>query len=94
MEPAQAEATPAYSYHTTGRNWTTLITTVVVWGVLLTLILVVDMALWLAGVVFLFTLPALFDFITARTSGLTINTEQINWYAGRVDGDIPRRFSV
>jgi hypothetical protein len=49
------------------------------------------MALWLAGIVFLFTLPAVYDLITARASGITINAQQVAWYAGKQDGDIPKR---
>lgn len=91
MGPDPIDATVDYTYRTVGRNWTTLITTVVVWGVLLVLILKVDMALWLAGIVFLFTLPAVYDLITARASGITLNAQQIAWYAGKQDGDIPKR---
>ena len=91
MEPDIISADPDFTYGTVGRNWTTLITTAVVWVVLITLIVKVDMALWLAGIVFLFTLPAVYDLITARASGITINTQQIAWYAGKQDGDIPKR---
>jgi hypothetical protein len=89
--PDTIETDNSYSYDTVGRNWTTLITTAVVWVVLLTLILVVDMVLWLAGIVFLFTLPAVYDLITARASGLAINAQQIAWHAGKQNGDIAKR---
>lgn len=82
---------PDYIFKTTGRNWTTLLTTLAVWGVLATLILKVEMALWLAGIVFLFTLPSIYDLITARPSGITINATQIAWHAGKQEGDIPAR---
>ena len=91
MVPDPIEANADYTFRTVGRNWTTLITTVLVWVVLLTLILHVDMALWLAGIVFAFTLPAVYDLVTARASGITINAQQIAWYAGKQDGDIPAR---
>jgi len=91
VEPDLISADPDFTYGTVGRNWTTLITTAVVWVVLTTLIVKVDMALWLAGIVFLFTLPAVYDLITARASGITINAQQVAWYAGKQDGDIPKR---
>lgn len=80
-----------YIYARTGRNWPTLLSMLGVWGVLITLILAVDMALWLAGIVFLFTLPAFIDVVTARPSGITISNDQIDWHAGRQDGTMTKR---
>ena len=88
MVPDPIEANADYTFRTVGRNWTTLITTVLVWVVLLTLILQVDMALWLAGIVFAFTLPAVYDLISARASGITVNGDQIAWYAGKRDNSV------
>jgi hypothetical protein len=80
-----------YSYHTTGRNWTTLLTTLVVWAVLAFLIIKVEMVWWLAALVFMFTLPAVYDLVTARPSGITIIQDQITWYAGKQTGEAPKR---
>ena len=88
---SQPDPAPPFTYTHTGRNWATLLSMLGVWGVLITLILVVDMALWLAGIVFLFTLPALFDVLTARASGLSISHDQIEWHAGRQDGTMTKR---
>ena len=77
--------TPEFTYRAIGRNWTTLIVTLSVWVVLAFLLLRVEMAPWLAMIVFLFTLPAVYDLISARASGIIVNRNQIAWYAGKRD---------
>ena len=87
MPKVQTGATE-FTYRTTGRNWTTLIVTLSVWVVLAFLLLKVEMAPWLAMAVFLFTLPAVYDLISARASGIQVNGEQIKWYAGSCDNGV------
>ena len=82
MHNAQLDA-PEFTYRAIGRNWTTLIVTLSVWVILAFLLLRVEMAPWLAMIVFLFTLPAVYDLISARASGITVNGDQIAWYAGK-----------
>lgn len=87
MPNAQLD-TPEFTYRATGRNWTTLIVTLSVWVVLAFLLLKVEMASWLAMIVFIFTLPAVYDLISARASGITVNGDQIAWYAGKRDNSL------
>jgi len=77
-----------FTYRAIGRNWTTLIVTLSVWVVLAFLSLRVEMAPWLAMIVFLFTLPAVYDLISARASGIKVNGDQIAWYAGKRNNSV------
>ena len=87
MPNAQLDA-PEFTYSAIGRNWTTLIVTLSVWVVLAFLLLRVEMAPWLAMIVFLITLPAVYDLISARASGIKVNGDQIAWYAGKRDNSV------
>jgi hypothetical protein len=77
-----------YAYETTGRNRATLITLLAVWAALALAVIFLDAALWLMVVLGLFTLPALYDLITARTSGLRLGSEGLSWYSGQREGTI------
>ena len=77
-----------YEYEASGRNWGTLISVLGVWGALVVLLVWVDMAPWLAWVVVVFTLPALYDLVTARASGLRVDAERIHWHAGKAEGEV------
>ena len=87
MPNAQPDA-KEFTYRAIGRNWTTLIVTLSVWVVLAFLSLRVEMAPWLAMIVFLFTLPADYDLISARASGIKVNGDQIAWYAGKRNNSV------
>ena len=87
MPNAQLDA-PEFTYRAIGRNWTTLIVTLSVWVILAFLLLRVEMAPRLAMIVFLFTLPAVYDLISARASGIKVNGDQIAWYAGKRDNSV------
>lgn len=77
-----------YCYETTGRNKATVITVVSVWIVLILAVHVLDAALWLAGIVALFTLPAIYDLLSARRSGLSLGPEGLGWFSGKREGKI------
>jgi hypothetical protein len=77
-----------YCFATTGRNWTTLIVVACVWCGLGALVAWIDMAPWLAVIIVLFTLPALYDLISARASGLTLDDATLSWHAGHASGDV------
>lgn len=77
-----------YAFETTGRNRATLITLVVVWTALVVATLLLDAAPWLMGIFGLFTLPALYDLISARRSGLTLGSEGLSWFSGKREGTI------
>jgi hypothetical protein len=77
-----------YTFAASGRNWTTLIVVACVWCGLGALVVGIDMAPWLAGIIVLFTLPALYDLFSARTSGLSLDDTTLSWFAGQTSGDV------
>lgn len=77
-----------YAYETTGRNRATVIAVVLVWAALALAVFVLDAALWLAGLVGLFTLPAIYDLISARRSGIALASSGLSWFSGRREGRI------
>lgn len=77
-----------YTYETTGRNRSTLITLVVIWVAILLAIAIFDAALWLMAVLMLFTGPALYDLISGRRSGIRIDRGGLTWFSGRRTGEI------
>jgi hypothetical protein len=77
-----------YAYETTGRNRSTALTLGAVWAALLLAVFVLDAAPWLMGMFGLFTLPALYDLISARTSGLRLGSDGLSWFSGRRTGSI------
>lgn len=77
-----------YLYETTGRNWTTLITVALVWVAVTLLVVLVQMSPLLALIAVLVTLPALYDLISARASGLQLDDVTLSWHAGAKTGEI------
>ena len=77
-----------YSYETSGRNRKTLIALVIVWALIVMAVLIIDASLWLAGLIGLCTLPAVYDLIAGRRSGVSLSTEGLRWFAGKRTGEI------
>lgn len=77
-----------YAYATTGRNWATLATVLCVWGVVLGLVLWIALAPWIAWAAFIVTLPAVYDLVSAREAGLTLDDTTIAWNAGTKSGEV------
>ena len=75
-----------FTFETTGRNRATLITMVLVWTALGAAWLMLDAAIWLVGILGLFTLPALYDLISSRRSGLVMDSSGISWFSGQRKG--------
>ena len=77
-----------YSYETSGRNRKTLVALVIVWVLIVMAVVTIDASLWLAGLIGLCTLPAIYDLIAGRRSGVSLSTEGLRWFAGKRTGDI------
>lgn len=77
-----------YAYETNARNRATLITVVTVWVALTFALFMLDAAPWLMAVLGAFTLPALYDLITARKSGLNLTSDGLSWFSGKRAGAI------
>ena len=77
-----------YAFETTGRNRATLITVALVWAALVLSVLVLDAAPWLVILFGLFTLPAVYDLMSARKSGLALSSAGLSWFSGKREGAI------
>lgn len=77
-----------YVYACSGRNRATFVAVAGIWLMLIGLTALIDLAPWLAGLGFLATLPAVYDLITARAAGLTMNDNEVSWYAGDKTGNV------
>ena len=77
-----------YSYETSGRNRKPLIALVIVWALIVMAVLIIAASLWLAGLIGLCTLPAVYDLIAGRRSGVSLSTEGLRWFAGKRTGEI------
>jgi len=77
-----------YSFETSGRNRKTLVALVLVWALIITAVFAIDASLWLAGLIGLCTLPAVYDLIVGRRSGVELNAEGLRWFAGKRTGEI------
>ena len=77
-----------FTFESTGRNRATLITLVLVWAALGAIWLLFDAAIWLVGIFGLFTLPALYDLISSRRSGLVMDAAGISWFSGQRNGSV------
>lgn len=77
-----------YRYETTGRNHKTLLALLGVWVAILLAVLLIDASLWLALLIWLCTLPALYDLVAARRSGVQVDAGGLSWFAGKRTGQI------
>jgi len=77
-----------YAYETTGRNRATLVTLALIWVAIALAIWLLNAALWMMAILGAFTLPALYDLITARRSGLNLSSDGLTWFSGQRKGTI------
>ncbi|MEP1520751.1 hypothetical protein [Ascidiaceihabitans sp.] len=77
-----------FDYTRSGRNRATLLTVLAVWACVTALVLWIDMALWIAAILCVATLPALYDLLTARQAGMKIAATDITWFAGAKTGKV------
>lgn len=76
-------------FETHGRRPAVLMTVIAVWAGLIVLVLALDMAIWIAAILALATLPALSDWFTNRTASIEVHTGGIDWQSGRHHGQFP-----
>lgn len=72
-----------------GRNARTGLVLAAVWAVLGLMLVVLDAALWIVAGLALFTLPALWDLVSDRPSGLTLTQDSLHWWSGKQSDTIP-----
>ncbi len=73
-----------FTFRRTARNWPTLVAVLAVWGALILAYLVFEASGWIVGILGLFTLPAVYDLGRNPTAGVTLNSDRLDWYSGRV----------
>ena len=78
-----------YRFTRHGRSCRAILALAVVYGVLGLLLIVFDAAPWLIGAVALFTLPALWDLWRNPAAGIVLSDENLEWFTGRLDGNVP-----
>ena len=79
-------ATSEYAH--SGRNPATLVVLLAVWACLAGAVILLDAAWWLMALLGLFTLPALWDLLSARQAGMRLDDEGLHWHAGRRTGTV------
>lgn len=86
---SQVDVDP-YRYRRQGRNRTALYAVLGIWSVLISAVVLVDAAWWLMGAIALVTLPAVWELITNRPSGLDLTAKELTWFTGRRQGNLAR----
>lgn len=77
-----------FHYRKQGRTHATLYVVAGIWFTLIALVILVQAALWLMGLVALTTLPALWDLWRNPQSGLDFTPAALTWFTGRREGSI------
>lgn len=72
-----------YVYLRQGRNQRTAVTLALIWAVLVFALFALDAAPWIVAFLALFTVPAVWDYVTDPPSGLTLTNSEISWHSGK-----------
>ncbi|OAN66027.1 hypothetical protein A8B83_19560 [Rhodobacteraceae bacterium EhC02] len=80
---------PLLDHRITGRNRRTALALAGVWIILVLLLVVLDAAGWIVAGLALFTLPALWDLLSDRASGLRLTRQDLHWFSGAKADTIP-----
>lgn len=91
MPPDDRVVTPLLDHHARGRNSATVLAVVAVWAFLALLLIGLEAAPWIVAGLALFTVPALWDLVSDRPSGLTLTQDSLHWYSGRQRDTIAHR---
>lgn len=77
-------------HRTRGRNTRTAWVLAAVWTILAVLLLAFDAAPVIVAGLWIFTLPALWDLVSDRPSGLRLTEDGLHWFSGARSDTIPR----
>ncbi|MEO0938426.1 MAG: hypothetical protein AAFY38_09755 [Pseudomonadota bacterium] len=75
-----------YAWSRSGRSRGAAITVGAIWALLAAAYIFMDASIWVVWVIVLFTLPALADLVTGRTSRMRVSAEGVSWASGRREG--------
>jgi hypothetical protein len=87
--PLPSETPPMLEFQSRGRNSRTAWVLAAIWSALAALVITVDASLWIVAGIALFTLPAVWDLVADRPSGMRLDAEGLHWHSGRHQQDIP-----
>ncbi len=82
-------AAEPYRYVRKGRSWAAVIAVLLTWAACLAAVVIFQAALWIVGLILLFTLPAVWDLWSGATAGTELRADQLSWYSGRRRVDLP-----
>lgn len=77
-----------FTYHRQGRNRRTAISITLIWLGLLFIWIGLEAAPWIVLLLGLFTLPAVWDYVTDPPSGLSLSDDQIHWHSGKREASV------
>lgn len=83
------EDPPVLAYRLRGRNSRTAGVLAAIWSALAALIVAVDASVWIVAGIALFTLPAVWDLVADRPSGMRIDANGLEWHSGRQRQTLP-----
>lgn len=79
-----------YSFERRGRSAQAAVVVIGVYALLGVALIVLDLSLWIAGGVVVFTLPAIWDLKSNTRSGLTLTETGVSWFHGKRSATIER----
>lgn len=82
--------TGPYVFHSRARTPRAMLTLGLLYLLLVGAWLWLDAALWIIVLIFVFSLPALWDMIANPASGLTLDDTAVSWHTGKREAQVPR----
>lgn len=78
-----------FRYENRGRSRRAGLVLALTYAVLIVLTIVIDMAPWIAAALAIFTLPALYEFVTDPRSGLVLDDHGLHWKSATQADSLP-----
>ena len=78
-----------YRFENNGRSRRAAVALGLIWGALLFGLWGIELSPWIAGAVFVFTLPALWEFVTNTHSTLSLSESDLEWQSARSADKVP-----
>ncbi|MDJ0822073.1 MAG: hypothetical protein QNJ09_09750 [Paracoccaceae bacterium] len=76
------------THQTSGRSRKALIVLAVVWLVVITGWVMLDVATWIVAGLLLLTLPAAYEYATNKSAALTLDDTHLRWHSGGHEGEV------
>ncbi|MDQ2091510.1 hypothetical protein [Marimonas arenosa] len=79
----------SYRFENRGRSRRAAVALALIWGALLLGIRIIDLSPWIAAAIFLFTLPAAWEFLIDTCSTLDLDETELTWHSARTGDTVP-----